>query len=298
MPQTQRQHGKSNKITLPQHSTTSGCRQVKSTSFGQKSFPCQSETGSTGRKTKTLFRKLGKINSRCDYFVHCAGFQNSFLPNPILVWSSPISKGEPRGKVTNKFRNKGNVEERCNSTGEIRTWGISKQFVLSKQEGWRSSACNKISEQLHTLSTFDKDRSKRCLFGHTSRQKLKKIYSFSMGKKFIQIPLLMFWPGSSPSDFHKTSEDPDCLIKEDQCKNNNIFGRHASNGPNVERNFASKGDNDFSVTKFRFCDKFKKVATSTSGGSRVFGVSYNFSKHDVSLNSGKFWISKTNACNL
>ena len=34
MPQTQRQHGKSNNITLPQHSTTSGCRKVKSTSFG------------------------------------------------------------------------------------------------------------------------------------------------------------------------------------------------------------------------------------------------------------------------
>ena len=109
MPQTQRQHGKSNKITLPQHSTTSGCRQVKSSSFGQKPFPYQRETSSSGRKTKILFRKLGKINSRCEYFVHCAGFQNSFLPNPISVWSSPISKDEPRGKVTNKFRNKGNV---------------------------------------------------------------------------------------------------------------------------------------------------------------------------------------------
>ena len=66
----------------------------------------------------------------------------------------------------------------------------------------------------------------------------------------------MFWPGSSPSDFHKTSKDPNCLIKEDKCKNNNIFERHASNGPNVERNFASKGDIIISVTKFRFCDKF------------------------------------------
>ena len=33
----------------------------------------------------------------------------------------------------------------------------------------------------------------------------------------------MFWPGSNPSDFHKTSEDPNCLIKEDQCKNNNFL---------------------------------------------------------------------------
>ena len=58
MPQTQRQHGKSNKITLPQHSTTSGCRQVKRTSFGQKPFPFQTETGSIGSKTKILFKKL------------------------------------------------------------------------------------------------------------------------------------------------------------------------------------------------------------------------------------------------
>ena len=79
-----------------------------------------------------------------------------------------------------------------------------------------------------------------------------------MGKKLIRIPLLMFWPGFSPSDFHKTSEGPNCLIKQDQCKNNNFFGRHAANGPNVERKFASKRDIDFSVTKFRFCDKYKK----------------------------------------
>ena len=71
-----------------------------------------------------------------DVNICCAGFQNSFLPNPISVWFSPISKGEPRGKVINKFRNKGNVEERCNSTGEIRNWGIFEQFVLlNKKDG-------------------------------------------------------------------------------------------------------------------------------------------------------------------
>ena len=106
-----------------------------------------------------------------------------------------------------------------------------------------------------------------------------------MGRKFIRIPLLMFWPGSSPSDFYETSEGPNCLIKEDQCKNNNIFGRHASNGPNVKRNFASKGDIDFSVTKFTLCDKYKKVTTSEENSA--FEVSDKFSKHDVSLTPGK-----------
>ena len=63
------------------------------------------------RKTSIFLRKLGKIKSRCEYFVHSAGFQNTFLPNPISVWFSPFSKSESRGKVTNKIRNKGNVEE-------------------------------------------------------------------------------------------------------------------------------------------------------------------------------------------
>ena len=80
----------------------------------------------TGRKTKILFRKIGKINSGCEYFAHCSGLQNSFLPNPISGWSSPISKGESKGKVTNEFENSGDVEERRNSNGETRTWGISE----------------------------------------------------------------------------------------------------------------------------------------------------------------------------
>ena len=129
------------------------------------------------------------------------------------------------------MRSKGNFEERCNSTGEIRTWGISKEFVLSKR--WRSSTWKKsqIYEQFHTLPTFQnerdafnkgsyqrkqvlvKDKSKRCLFWHTSRQKLKKIYLLSMTRKLTLIPLLMFWPGSSPSEFHKDSEYPNSVLR-------------------------------------------------------------------------------------
>ena len=83
MPQTQRQHSKSNKITLPRHSTTSRCRQIKNTSFGQKPSLCQSETGSTGRKTKTLFRKLRKINSRCEFLSIVQGFKIRFSQTPF-----------------------------------------------------------------------------------------------------------------------------------------------------------------------------------------------------------------------
>ena len=106
------------------------------------------------------------------------------------------------------------------------------KFVLSKQKGWKSLTFNKsqISEQFDNLPTFlngwdafnkescprtqlfDKDRSKSFLFWHTSRQKLKEIYQFSMGKKFIRIPLLIMWPVFSPDNFHKTSEEPNCAL--------------------------------------------------------------------------------------
>ena len=113
------------------------------------------------------------------------------------------------------------------------------------------------------------------------------MYSFSMGRKFIRISLFMFWPGFSPSYFHKSSEGPNCLIKEDKCKNDNIFGRHASNGRNVEKHFASKGDIDFSIAKCRFSEKYKKVTTNTSEGNRVFRVNGEFNKHSISLTTGK-----------
>ena len=199
------------------------------TSFGQKFFLCQSKTGSTGRKTKILFRKLGKINSRCEYFVHCAGFQNSFLPNPISVWSSPIIKGEPRGKVTNKFRNKGNVEERCNSTGEIRTWGISEQFVLSKQEGWRSSTCNKsqISEQLHTIPTFQNGRDafnkgssprtqlfdKDAYFGIPLDKSSRNNIRFQWEENLYEFLCLYFRLGPAPLIFTKLLKIPIVLLR-------------------------------------------------------------------------------------
>ena len=167
------------------------------------------------------------------YFVHCADFQNSFLPNLISVWSSPINKGEPRGKITSKLRNKGHVEERCNLTGEIRTWGISEQFVLSKQKEWRLWTCNKskICEQSYTLPTFqngrnafdkgssprkrlfDKDRSKRCLFWHTSRQEVRKYIRFQWEVNLCEFLCLCFGQGLAPLIFTKLLKIPIAFLR-------------------------------------------------------------------------------------
>ena len=90
---------------------------------------CHKHRGSMIRVIKSPYLNTpqlldGKTNSRCEYFVHCAGFQNSLLPNSISVWSYPISKGEPSGKVTSNFEEmlkKGAIQQVISEPGEFRS---------------------------------------------------------------------------------------------------------------------------------------------------------------------------------
>ena len=104
-----------------------------------------------------------------------------------------------------------------------------------------------------------------------------------MGREFIRIPLFMFCPGSSPTDFHKTSEGPNCLIKEDQYKNNNIFGRYAGNGLNVERNFASKGNIDFLLQNIGFVTNFIKSQLAPVKEIEFWGLVINSINMTIAL---------------
>ena len=143
MPQTQRQHGKSNKITLPQHSRTSGCRQVKSSSFGQKPFPCQRETGSSGRKTKILFRKLRKINSRCEYFVIVQGFKIPFSKTPFQFGTPQLARvnQEERLQINSEIKEmlrKGAIQQVKSEPGEF----LSNLFLVNKKAGGHRPVIN------------------------------------------------------------------------------------------------------------------------------------------------------------
>ena len=112
------------------------------------------------------------------------------------------------------------------------------------------------------------------VFWHTSGQKRKKINSLSMKRKLMPILLLIIWPGFNPSDFQKTSKDPNCFIKENQCKNNRHFGRHTSNGSRTERKFANKGD-IFLFKTLGFVLNFKKVAGNKVKERKFLGLVIN-----------------------
>ena len=82
-------------------------------------------------------------------------------------------------------------------------------------------------------------------------------------------------------------KDLNWLIKKDQCKNRNIFGQHASNGPNVERNFTRKRDIDFSVTKIMLYDKFKNSQATIVKEIEFLGLVINSVNMTLTLPLGK-----------
>ena len=104
---------------------------------------------------------------------------------------------------------------------------------------------------------------KATYFGIPLDKSSRKYIRFQWERKLYKF--LCSYLGLGPVPPAKTSEDPNCLIKEDRCKNKNILGDILVMA-NVEKKFASKGYIDFSVNKSRFCDKFEKVATNTIEG--------------------------------
>ena len=73
-----------------------------------------------------------------------------------------------------------------------------------------------IKDLLQEHEFLIKIRSKRCLFSHTSRQKLMKIYSFSMRRKFVLC--LCFGLGRVPLIFTKLLQIPITLIKRNNVR--------------------------------------------------------------------------------
>ena len=80
-----------------------------------------------------------------------------------------------------------------------------------------------------------------------------------------------------------------CLIKEDQFKNDNIFGRYSCNGPNIERNFAGKRGIDFSAQNLGFVINFKKLQLTAVNEIEVLGSVINSVSMTFALPQEKVW---------
>ena len=84
----------------------------------------------------------------------------------------------------------------------------------------------------------------------------------------------MFWP--APLIFTKLLKVPIALLRKINVRII-LLDDMLVMAQTLEEILQAKETLIFSVTKFGFCDKYKKVATNTSDGNRVFGVSDKFS---------------------
>ena len=203
------------------------------------------------------------------------GFKIPFSQTPFQFGPPQLARvnQEERLQINSEIKEmlrKGAIQKLKSEPGKF----LSNLFLVNKKDGGHRPVINRKflnsfipyqyfkMEGMHLIKDLLQEHDflikidlKDAYFGIPLDKSSRKYIRFQWEGSLYEFLCLCFGLGSSPSDFHKTSEDPNCLIKEDQCKHNKIFG-HVSNSLNVERNFASKGDIDFSVTKFRFCDKF------------------------------------------
>ena len=292
---------------MPQHPSTFGCRLTESTSFNQNFIRFTDQTGSSSRATKVLFQKLGKINSESKYPVNSSRLRYFLYRRTISEGPSCESQSKSGGKKSYTIRSSGNVEERCYSLGAFYQKGVFEQYIFGPKKGWEklTSGESETFKQFYTLSAFqnggsashkrsspgerpyDKNRPKRCIFWHTSTQGCKEIYTVSLGRKFIRIPMPVLWSRTSSSDFYKTAKNSYSSDEENQYKDNNFSRRYAPHESEIFRTDPSSGNVDFSVTKFGFCDKFKKISIVSS---KRDGVSW--SDHQLKINDFSFTSAK------
>ena len=108
-------------------------------------------------------------------------------------------------------------------------------------------------ETLHVQS-----RPEGCLLLHSSSSKTSEIYPFLVGSSIIQIPLSMFWTGTSSSNFYKASKYPNSSSKKNQHSDYHLSGPYALDDPNNRRSECGKGYIDFLLQQLRFIINLKK----------------------------------------
>lgn len=75
-------------------------------------------------------------------------------------------------------------------------------------------------------------RSEGCLLWCSPSLKTSEVHQFSVGKLIMSIPLSIFWPESSFSNFYYATEDPKSDSTKNQLSNHGLSGQYALNQPN------------------------------------------------------------------
>ena len=182
---------------------------------------------------------------------------------------------------------------------------IHEQPVLSRKKGWGEQTCDKLkkSECIHSLSSLQngrlafaeghtererlhvQDRPEGCLLLCSTASKTSEVHPVLLGRSVIRIPVSMFWPGTSSTNFYKATENPSSDSTKNQHSHHHLPGRYALDEPNNRRPEHGKGHIDFSLTATD--NKSEKSSTVGNPGTRILEPGNRLSQLDSNFANGK-----------
>ena len=115
-------------------------------------------------------------------------------------------------------------------------------------------------------------RSSRCLFFRSDARGVQALYSISLGREFIQVPVPVLWSWPCASSIHQVDESLSSPFETAVSDPYNLSGRHSSDCSVHFRVDSIKGHIDLSPTKPGLDYKLEKVCLESNSDHRVLGM--------------------------
>ena len=135
-------------------------------------------------------------------------------------------------------------------------------------------------------------RSKGCILLCSFTEKLEEIRSLLVVRKLIRISVPMFWPGSCPTNFHKTTENSNCGFASHKHKNDYLWCLHDM--LLMGHSIWEMSKCNVLVTTPGFCNQLEEVCFENSAGDRIFGSKNQLSQPRNISHKGDNTESKNN----
>ena len=288
-------------------------------SFSHKSPP-------PSRTPETLHFKLGDYKQRPLGLKNCSRSSSGPHKHPAPI-IRPADSSSLRGEYGSyRPRNTTYARERshpCGSPRRVTSRVCEFNFFSSQKRGWPEARCESPPPQsVHPLRTFQnggdsyvegsvkkgrlygQDRPEGCLFHSASLEKPPKVSEVCLEGNDVRVCLPALRAGKRPQSVHETYETCSRPVAPTGHKTDNLFRRHANNGPNqghcpptclnCPRSFARVGLHDklseVSPSPFhkdgvsRICGRLPHLVSSTPSGQNQKcekGMS-GLIKHDTS----------------
>ena len=108
-----------------------------------------------------------------------------------------------------------------------------------------------------------------------------------MGRKLVQVHLILFWTRPNTKSFHQVSKGFNVSAKAFDDSGSIIPGRSIHFPEYYGKDTRSTGLCNISATAPRICDKFQEVCFRTNSENRVSGYNCELKDNDIVFNSGK-----------